>query len=220
MKEPAHTITQRYLDSLLEGDRRRALRVLVDSALANEVSVPDLYLHVLQPGQLELGRLWQTDKITIAEEHIGTRISQFVMSYLSRYLPCGPRNGRKVVIGCVEGELHEMGPRMCAEFLEAAGFDVRFFGAGVPTASLIHMLERKTPDLLGLSVTVDANVGRLRAAVLRIHARFGERLPIAIGGQAVNAEPSLAEQLGVLAPGEDAREATRTLLELLAVPLG
>src|SRR4051812_28782728 len=112
MKDQPDTIIQRYLEVLLEGDRVQALRLIVDYALANGVSIPELYLHVIHPTQVELGRLWEDDKVTVTEEHIGTRISDFVMSSLSTYLPRGPRNGKKILIGCVEGERHEMGPRL------------------------------------------------------------------------------------------------------------
>jgi methanogenic corrinoid protein MtbC1 len=44
-------------------------------------------------------------------------------------------SGKVVTLACVEGELHEVGARMASDFLEMAGFDVRFLGANVPTCS-------------------------------------------------------------------------------------
>lgn len=211
---------RRYLEAQLDGDRVQALRIVVNDALVRGVGAPDLHLEVIQAAQYEIGRLWQDTKIDTAQEHVATAISQFVMSYLAHYFPRVCRNGKKVLIGCIEGELHEMGPRMCTDFLEMVGFDVRFFGASLPTTSLMAMIERENPDLVGLSVTVAFNLLPLQRAVAEMRARFGAKLKIAAGGQAVLMAPLITKHLGLLSLGKDAREMANAALSLLLPPAG
>jgi len=48
---------------------------LFDEGLAAGVSVPELYLEVIRPAQYEIGRLWQANLVTVAEEHVATSVS-------------------------------------------------------------------------------------------------------------------------------------------------
>lgn len=199
-------LRRRYLDALLAGDRRQAVRLVLEEGLDRGLSVQDVQLGVVQEAQREIGRLWQENKISIAEEHMATAISQVVLAYAyQRAEPPAPR-GRKIVVACVEGELHDFPARLVADALELDGFDVKYLGANVPTDSLLGVIERERPDLVALSVTMSFHVAALREAVSRIRAAVGGGLPIAIGGHACQWSPGLGEQLGVLALGENAAE--------------
>src|SRR6185503_5741152 len=108
-----------------------------------------------------------------------------------------------------------LGPLMCADFLEMAGFSVRFFGANLPTESLVAMVEHERPDLLGLSVSTSVNVPALERAVVRVREAFGDAVPLAIGGYAVLLAPGIEARLGVPRFGEDARALASTAQQVL-----
>lgn len=186
----------RYLDAQLAGDRRTALRVVLDEGLAAGHPVESLQAHVVRAAQEEIGRLWQQNRISIAEEHMATAISHVVASRLFEEAKPRPRLERRVVVACVEGEFHEFPARLVADFLDLGGFDVLYLGANVPTDHLASMLEEARPDLLALSVTMSFNVPALRAALQRIRARFPS-LPVLAGGHALRWEPNLARECGV-----------------------
>lgn len=215
MDQPLDPLARRYLDAQLEGDRMQALQVILDDALMSGMAIPDVHLQIIQPAQHELGRLWQDKQLIVAQGQVATAISRFVMAYLVHSFPREPRNGKKVLIGCVEGELHELGPLMCTDFLEMVGFDVRFFGSNVPTTYLLELIEQERPDLLGLSVSSTVNLLSLQRAVDQIRATFGDGLKIAAGGQAVLLAPLTVAQLGVLQPGKNARELADAARQLL-----
>ncbi len=206
----------RYLAAQLAGDRREALRLLVDEGLLRGIPLQDLHLKVIQQAQYEIGRLWQENRISVAQEHLATAISQLALSHLYRHLPRDPPNGKVVMLSCVEGELHEVGARMASDFLEMAGFDVRFLGANVPTSHLARMVREQTPHLLALSVTMTYHLPSLRTAVDQIRA-LCPRLPIAVGGLAFTWAPGLAEELNVSFHGRDARELVASACRTLGV---
>lgn len=184
-----------YLDAQLAGDRRAALRALLDGGAANGLEVRDLYAAV-ELAQYEIGRLWQENKVTVAQEHLATAISQIALAHLYAELPHDHPNGKNVLVACVGGELHDLGARMTADFFEMAGFDVRYLGCDVPVPSLTAMIRDESPDLLILSVTMTFNVPSLRQTVTVARDAGGDALALGIGGQALVWTPNLPEQLG------------------------
>ena len=198
-------LRDQYLAALLVGARREALEIAIEEALWQDVEVPSLYLEVVQPAQYEIGRLWQAKRIGVAQEHLATEISRAVLARLHALLPCEPSNGRRVVVACVEGELHDLGAQVVADFLEMGGFDVHFLGANVPADTLAELVGRRPPDLLALSATTSTNVAELRRAVAAVRSVAGDRIPIAAGGQVFQRTPALGLQLGIDPHAGDAR---------------
>jgi len=182
--DPLASLRTRYLAAQLAGDRRKALRLVIEEGVERGVSVPDLHLQVIEPAQVEIGRLWQENTITVAQEHLATAISQLVVSHLYRYLPAATANGKRVIVACAEGELHEMGARMAADFLEMAGFDVRFLGANVPAAGLAAMVREVRPHLVVLSAATTLCFPGLRSTIAAAREAGGPTLPILVGGHA------------------------------------
>lgn len=158
----------------------------------------------------------QTNEINIAQEHMATAISQLALAELFRYEDLPEPNGRKVIVACVEGEMHEFPARLVSDELDVAGFDVRFLGASVPLDSLISFIARESPDLLVISATMAFHADNVRSAVMRIRSVVPE-LPIAIGGQVCAWVESLADELGVEIAGCDASTLVRDAKALLKV---
>jgi methanogenic corrinoid protein MtbC1 len=179
----AAALTTRYVAAQLAGDRRAALG-LVDEGLAQGLSAAELQLQVVQPAQYEIGRLWQENRITVAQEHLATAISQLVLAHLYRHLRREESNGRRVVVACVEGELHDMGARVAADHLEMSGYDVHYLGANVPTDDIVAMMRDDPPDLLALSASMPAHLPAIKDVVSRVCEATGNRVPIALGGRA------------------------------------
>lgn len=198
-------IRESYLSAQLAGNRREALRLLVDEGILRGIPLPTLHLDVIQKAQWEIGRKWQENEISVAQEHMATAISQLALSHLYRHLQRDPPNGRQVMVTCVEGELHELGARMASDFLEMAGFDVRFLGANVPTEHLVREVREAKPDLLAFSVTMTYHLPALRKAVAAVR-EVAPAVPMAVGGLAFTWVPGVEAELGVPFFGKDARE--------------
>ncbi|RKH55784.1 cobalamin B12-binding domain-containing protein [Corallococcus aberystwythensis] len=210
------TLRERYLAAQLSGNRQEALRLLVDEGLLCGVPLQELHLEVIQAAQYEIGRLWQENTISVAQEHLATAISQYVLAHLYRHLPRDPSNGKVVMMACVEGELHEVGARMASDFLEMAGFDVRFLGANVPADHLARMVRETPPNLLALSVTMPFHMPQVREAVRKAR-EVSPSLPIAVGGLAFDWGPVLEEELAVTFFGKSVRELVSAACRTLGV---
>jgi methanogenic corrinoid protein MtbC1 len=117
-------------------------------------------------------------------------------------------------VACVEAELHDLGARIAADFLEMAGFEVRFLGANVPTAGLVELVHRRPPDLLALSASTTATLAALRRAIVAVRGIAGDRVPVLVGGRVFAHRPELPGQLGA-AQGGDALDAVAVARRLL-----
>jgi MerR family transcriptional regulator, light-induced transcriptional regulator len=176
-----------YLEALRAGDRRRAL-VVVDEARTAGLTLSELYLDVFQPALREIGRLWQENEITVAEEHLATAVTQMSMGSLyTDFCLTTSRNGRTLLAACAETERHEVGLRMICDLLELEGWDATYLGAAV--RSLIVAVRAATGDAapyilvggrpflddptLGQRVGADAMARDMAGAVARLRERFG-----------------------------------------------
>jgi len=210
-------LRQRFLEAQLAGDRRKALELISTAAPSERFSPAVLRAHVIRPAQAEIGRLWETNAISIAQEHMATAISHLALAALFERDAPRPPNGCKVIVACVEGELHEFPARLVADEFDVAGFDVRFLGASVPADHLVSMITRERPALIVLSATLALHADSVRRTVARIREKTGREIPIAIGGQVCEWVASLAGELDATLTGCDALTLVDDASELLGV---
>lgn len=213
-----------FLAAQLAGDRRRAVELVASLTAQHRQRTGAIRSGVIRAAQQEIGRLWQENRITIAQEHMATAISQLALAELFRQEHPLAQNGRMVVVACVEGELHDFPARLVADELDLAGFDVRFLGASVPTDHLITFLAANPPDLLVLSATMAFHADAVREAVRRIREAGATdaskgRLPIALGGQLCQWVTTLGTELDVEISGGDADDLVQQARSRLGVTL-
>lgn len=204
---PNAALARTFLDALLAGERRRASGLVTD-ALESGVPLRDIYLQVFQPSQQELGRLWQMNRISVAQEHYATAATQFVMSQLYPRLFATPRNGLTLVATCVCGDLHEIGVRMVSDLFEIEGWNTFYLGANVPHDSVVRTLVERRADVLAVSATITPHVAQVRALIARVRAAEGcEGVRILVGGYPFNLAPGLWREVGADAGAGDALQA-------------
>lgn len=208
-----------YLGHIL-GERRQDAVAYIMSLHADGVQLKDIYLSVFGPVLRELGRLWQTRKIGVAQEHYGTAITQLAMAKLYPALFTGVRKSRRMAAAGVGGELHELGIRMVADFFEMDGWDSRYYGVNLPPSELAKAIATDKPDLLCLSATMPWHVQDLKAAIKAVRTIPGlAGLPILAGGRPFVVSPELWRNVGAdgtAATAQDALEIAETLLGRVA----
>jgi methanogenic corrinoid protein MtbC1 len=203
--EPFDVMARDYLAALLTGERRVASNMIM-TAVERGAPIHDIYLLVFQRVLHEIGRLWQCNRISVAQEHYCTACTQTIMSQLYPYIFSGKRNGHRLVGTCVGGDLHEIGVRMVADFFEMAGWDTFYLGANVPIAGILQQVAERTPHVLAVSATLSSHLQAV--ADLIAAARATENPPrILVGGRPFNSLPDLWRDVGADGCGRDAAEA-------------
>lgn len=157
--------------------------------------------------QVEIGRLWEHNLISVADEHVATAIAQLVLAGAFSRAPFGERRDQRIVVACVEGERHELPARLLADLLALEGFEVRFVGADVPLHDLRRLILETAPAAIALSVTMTHHLDALRATVAALRDA-APHVPILAGGHAIAWSPRLGSELGIetLDPACDAAD--------------
>lgn len=208
--EPYADLARKYLATLLEGSRSQA-GYLIGEAIAGGATVEDMYLYVFQPCQWEIGRLWQMNKISVADEHFCTAATQLIMSQLYGHIFSGRSHDLRMVSACVGDELHEIGARMVADLFETHGWDTVYLGANVPVEGIISAIMKHSPNVLAVSVTLVSHLGTAKDMIARIReAGSGDDLKIMVGGYPFRIAPGLSKQIGADATALDGRQAVDT----------
>ena len=111
-----------------------------------------LCTELLMPVQVAIGEGWHRGEISVATEHFATRFAESKLHNLFTAHRDNP-HGPLAVIGCAQGELHELGALTIALFLKWAGFRVNYLGQTVPNSTLETLVRTLRPQILGLSAT-------------------------------------------------------------------
>nr|WP_255481815.1 MULTISPECIES: cobalamin B12-binding domain-containing protein [Ramlibacter] len=165
-------------------------------------------LSVLVPALHEVGRLWQVDAIGPAQEQQCTARAAQLLEHLSGGHRPAPRSGRTAVCACVVGERHELGLRMVAGFLRAAGWTVSCPDPHQDPAGLLRAVIGSRASLVAISATMLQHLHALESVIAALRAmRECAHVPVLVGGQAFETDPGIWREIGADGTAADAREA-------------
>jgi methanogenic corrinoid protein MtbC1 len=120
-----------------------------------------------------------------------------------------------VVIGTVEGDLHDIGKNIVASMLESAGFHVHDLGVDVAPARFVETVRKVAPNLLCLSTLLSVTIPKVQETIRALDAEgLHGRVKVLVGGRCLSHE--LARTLGADAYGQDAWAAVKEAKRLLA----
>lgn len=190
-----------YIHNLLNGERRKASQYIF-SLLEEGMSILQVYEEVMKPALYEVGELWEFNKVSVAEEHMATAVSEAIMNELYPQVVSNIHLEKTVVISCIPNELHQVGAKMVADTFELQGWDSKFLGANTPTSELIRFIEKEKPHVLGLSLSIYFNLPILIQLIEQVRLSIPDQ-SIFVGGQAFahvkeNEIPSSLEGVHVL----------------------
>ena len=204
-----HESTGSYTQALITSDRMRAGNIIMQS-MANGTSFADASVCIMQPALYEVGRLWQVNQLTVAQEHLATAMTQNILAKAFAQAEFQAPIDRRALFACVEGNYHSLGLRMVSDTFEVVGWDVGYLGGSTPADSLIQMLDDKPVDLLGLSISLHDQVESLSTTIEQIRSALGSRCPaIAVGGLPLNSIPGLALRIKADTWFPDAKAASK-----------
>jgi len=188
-------LVQEFLQNLLKGNRSNC-SAIARKYLEQNPSIKDLYEEVFKVSLYEVGRLWETNQITVATEHLATAVVEGILNDLFEQIVPKKKYSKKVVVTCVENEKHQVGIKMVADVFEMKGWESFFLGTGIPTSELVKFIRETQPDILAISLSVYFNFANLLKMLELLKSEFPE-LQIILGGQAFShASDETIQRLG------------------------
>ncbi len=191
-----------FLEALDREDKERAVQLVVQLLEAGEVGIVQLYTEVLAPSLNEWECPNEDRGLCVWREHVRSSIVRTILELAYPYVlrerdasGIEPK-GVRVAVLCPPEELHEIGPRMVADFFTLAGYDVSFVGANTPVDDFIAAVGHIRPRYVAVSVTNYYNLFALRRALERLRAVLPQETEVLVGGNAFRERPELVEELG------------------------
>lgn len=182
------------------------------------IGLLDLYKHVFEPTLKAVGYLWETGKISIADEHIISDLIERAVISLSENVQRDNQPSKNLTAAFMlpGAEMHELPLKMTAELFKSAGWSVNYIGKSIPIFSVQQFLEKNKIDVFVLSITLKAHLTSCESLIHLINGMQLSNPPlILIGGSAIENEKVALQTLG----GDMYLESLDALKDLLE-PLG
>jgi len=185
----ARELFERQRQAVLDGDAARAAalaREAVSSGADPQACVDRGYV----AGIREVGRLFEEGELFLPELMQGADAMKSAMDVLRpellRARGGGAASGPAVVIGTVQGDIHDIGKMLVATMLEAHGFRLVDLGSDVPDARFVEAAEREASPLLALSALLTTTMpGQGRVIALLRERGLRDRVRVLVGGAPV-----------------------------------
>ncbi len=178
------------LSEAVLGGNFKEIKKLTQAALDGGASAQQVLDLGLLPGMDEVGRLFKTGAMFIPEVLQSAKTMASAMEVLKPLLVQGEGGGRgTVIIGTVQGDLHNIGKNLVAMMLEGAGFTVIDLGIDVKPQAFLDAVKQHKPKLLGMSALLTTTMPRMGETV-RLLEEAGVRgqVKVMVGGAPVTEE--------------------------------
>lgn len=210
------TLADLLWGAVIGRDEATAVRLVSEAADAG-ADEENLLLDVVARVQHRVGAEWAADRISVAEEHAASAITDRIVAALARRRApdAGPGERGRVTVACVDGEWHFLPARLLAEVLTRRGWRVDFLGARTPTAHLIAHVHQTNPVAVLLSASIPTHLPAAHKAVSAVQS-LG--VPVMVGGAAFGPDGRYARLVQADEWACDARSAADLLDRGLTAP--
>jgi 5-methyltetrahydrofolate--homocysteine methyltransferase len=200
--------------NVIDGDLN-ATQDQVHQALAENIPLEKILADGLISAMSEVGRMFENGEFYVPEMLISARAMKGGLAILRPHLAAANIKAiGKVVIGTVEGDLHDIGKNLVGMMLEGAGFEVIDLGVDVSPEKYVAAIKEHHPDLIGLSALLTTTMPRMKDIVLALKAAsLRDKVKVMIGGAPLTQQYATDIGADIYAP--DASSAAQRARQLM-----
>ncbi len=202
-------IRQAVLTGDEEGAARFARAELEAGATASEIMDSALI-----SAMDEAGAKMATGELFIPEVLVAADAMKAAMDVITPHLAAGEGSGARgtVVIGAVEGDVHDIGKSLVALMLDGAGFEVHDLGVDVSADAFLAAAREHGADVVAMSSLMVTTMPKMRVVIEALHEAGLDARPI-VGGAPLT--QAYADEIGAAGYAPDAGGAVRLVRELV-----
>ena len=202
-------------DAVIKGDQGTAVEI-TKAALSEGTAAKSVLDEGLIAGMDVVGARFKKNEIYIPEVLIAARAMKMAMEILEPELvKAGVEPIGKLIIGTVQGDLHDIGKNLVAMMLKGAGFEVIDLGVDVSPEKFVEEAKSNGVQLVGMSALLTTTMPRMKAVIESVKATGADGALVMIGGAPVT--QSYADEIGAAGYAADAASAVDMAKELLGV---
>jgi 5-methyltetrahydrofolate--homocysteine methyltransferase len=190
---------------------------LTQALLAGGASAREILDEALLPGMEVVGVRMREGECFIPEVLLSARVMQGCLDLLRPHMAAGEEAGMgTVVIGTVEGDLHDIGKNLVGMLLSGAGFAVVNLGTGVTSADFVAAVKEHAPRIVGMSALLTTTLPHMAETIALLKDEgLRDSVKVMVGGAPVTA--AYAEEIGADGYGANAAAAVDRAKALVAV---
>ena len=188
----------------------------VAAAIASEVPTVEILDDGLIAGMNVVGDRFRNHEMFLPEVLLSARAMTAGVSLLKPLLVAEevPSRG-KVILGTVQGDLHDIGKNLVGIMLQGAGFEVLDLGTDVPAEKFIDTALAENASIIGLSALLTTTMPRMKSVVDLVEERgLSDELKVIVGGAPLSEE--FARSIGAQGYAYDAANAVEKVVALVA----
>ena len=186
---------ERLYDAVLAGNAKQAVAVTKE-AVAAGVDPQVLLDEYMIPAMDEVGARFESNECFVPELLISARAMKGAVEVIRPLLAtAGAEPIGRVVIGTVQGDLHDIGKNLVAIMLEGGGFEITDIGVDANADKFIDAINTKHPDIVALSALLTTTLPSMKNIIDRLtQAGVRDRVKVIIGGAPVTQD--FADEIG------------------------
>jgi len=189
--------------AVIDGNADTAL-ALTQALLATGAPAREILDEALLPGMEVVGLRMREAEIFIPEVLLSARVMQACLDLLRPHMAAGEEAGMGcVVIGTVEGDLHDIGKNLVGMMLQGAGFEVVNLGTGVTSAQFVAAVQEHSPAIIGMSALLTTTLPHMGETIAALkEAGLRDSVKVMVGGAPVT--QAWADEVGADGYGANA----------------
>ena len=182
-------------DAIVAGNAKKAEEI-TKLALAEKIDPRELVQKYMIPAMDEVGKRFECNEYFVPELLIAARAMKMSMELITPLLAeAGAQPVGRVVIGTVQGDLHDIGKNLVASMLEGGGFQVIDLGVDVPPERFVEAAKEKDGTIVALSSLLTTTMGVMKNVIQSLdHAGIRGKTKVMIGGAPITQQ--YADQIG------------------------
>ena len=176
-------------DAIVEGDHKTAGAV-TRTAIDAGAGALELVQHYMVPAMDEVGRRFECEEYFVPELLLSARAMKSSLELLRPLLAqVDAVAAGRVVIGTVQGDLHDIGKNIVGAMLEGCGFEVIDLGADVAPERFVAAIRERHAQLVCLSALLTVTMPAMKTTIEAIRsAGIRDSVKVLVGGAPVTAE--------------------------------
>jgi 5-methyltetrahydrofolate--homocysteine methyltransferase len=205
---------QAIYDGIITGNKPGVLQG-IKAAIDAGIPVSEIINDGMIAAMGDVGRRFESGDFFIPEMLVAARAMQAGMNDVKPYITeTDIETSGKVVIGTVNGDLHDIGKNLVSVMLEGAGFEIIDLGLDVSPDEFVKAVGEHHPDILAMSALLTTTMSNLKVVIDALkEAGVRDQVKVLVGGAPVTA--SYAEQVGADAYAPDASRAVSVAKSLI-----
>ncbi|UCF63192.1 MAG: corrinoid protein [bacterium] len=206
-------ILEQISEYLQQGDEKKVFE-LTEQAIRMEISPGEILDNGLISGMNVVGEKFREHEIYLPEVLMAAKAMYAGMNQLKPLLiKAGIRSQGKIVLGTVQGDLHDIGKNLVSIMLQGAGFEVVDLGKGVSPEQFVEAATTQDARIIGMSALLTTTMPMMKNVVdLLKEKNLSGKIKTIIGGAPISAE--YARHIGADAYAYDAASAVVKVKEL------